>query len=150
MITYTTGDLLQADKSALVNPVNTEGFMGKGIALQFRGMFPANLAAYQEACRQKQLSPGKLLAVKDIHPELGPKLIINFVTKVSWRNPSTYGYILDGLVALRKMIQANEIESIAIPALGCGNGGLQWKKVKPLMEYHLAELPCDISIYPPQ
>ncbi len=99
MIRYLTGDLLQADAEALVNAVNTVGVMGKGIALQFKQAFGHNMNVYAESCKNKELHPGKMLVVKDRNADYGEKLIINFPTKVHWRNPSKLEYIKDGLVA---------------------------------------------------
>lgn len=149
MIQFTTGDILQSGAEALVNTVNTVGVMGKGIALQFKEAFPANFKAYIQACKDNKLKPGELLAVRDTNLIYGNKLIINFPTKVHWRHPSKYEYIEQGLIALRKLIKNENIKSIAIPPLGCGNGGLDWDKVKPMMEKHLESLPSKIFIFEP-
>ena len=93
MIKTEKGDLLNANTTALVNTVNTVGVMGKGIALQFKEAFPNNTKKYIEACKNKELFPGKLLAIWDANLQLGEKLIINFPTKVHWRQPSKYEYI---------------------------------------------------------
>ena len=149
MLHFITGDLLQSKAEALVNTVNTVGVMGKGIALQFKENFPANYKAYVDACRHNALSPGKLLVVEDVSVRYGRKCIINFPTKVHWKAPSTYGYVEDGLKALRTLLQDAGIKSIAIPPLGCGNGGLDWAEVKPMIAYHLGDLDVDIEVYEP-
>lgn len=141
--------MMQSGAEALVNTVNTVGVMGKGIALQFKEAFPNNNKAYIEACKQKKLEPGKLLAVLDENLQLGKKLIINFPTKVHWRYPSKYEYIEKGLIALRELLQKEKIKSIAIPPLGSGNGGLDWNKVKPMIEQALSGLETEILIYEP-
>lgn len=123
--------------------------MGKGIALQFREAFPHNYKKYQDACKKKLLQPGILLAVWDNNLQSGQKLIINFPTKVHWRNPSQYEYIEKGLDALRDLLLEKPIKSIAIPALGSGNGGLDWQRVKPLIETKLTDLDVDIQVYEP-
>lgn len=123
--------------------------MGKGIALQFKEAFPNNNNAYIEACKGKELEPGKLLAVWDENLQLGKKLIINFPTKVHWRHPSKYEYIEKGLVALHELLQNGKVRSVAIPPLGCGNGGLDWTIVKPMIESALADLELDIVVYEP-
>jgi len=148
MITYTTGNLLEADTEALVNTVNTVGVMGKGIALQFAERFKTNLKLYKEACKSGELTVGKLLAVKDsdLH---GERLIINFPTKKDWKHRSSYAYIEDGLNALVALIAERNIKSIALPPLGCGNGGLQWAKVKPMIEEHLGGLDVRVVVYEP-
>ena len=149
MINYQTGDLLQSQAEALVNTVNTVGVMGKGIALQFREAFPHNYKKYLDACKKKELQPGVLLSVWDNNLQSGQKLIINFPTKVHWRNPSKYEYIEKGLDALRDLLLKKPIKSIAIPPLGSGNGGLDWQKVKPLIETKLKDLDVDIQVYEP-
>ena len=149
MINFLTGDLLKADTVALVNTVNTVGVMGKGIALQFKDAFPHNNKVYIRACKNKDLEPGKLLAVWDTNMLYGEKLIINFPTKIHWRNPSKYEYIEKGLQALRELIKKDGIKSIAIPPLGAGNGGLDWEIVKPMIIEALQDLPIDLEIFEP-
>lgn len=149
MIKVFEGDMMQSGAEALVNTVNTVGVMGKGIALQFKEAFPSNNKAYIDACKNKELEIGKLLAIWDENLQLGRKLIINFPTKTHWRYPSKYEYIEKGLIALRALLQKEEIKSIAIPPLGCGNGGLDWNKVKPMIEQALSGLDIEIMIYEP-
>lgn len=149
MIEFTKGDLLASTDDVLVNTVNTVGVMGKGIALQFKDEFPNNFAVYADACRKGELYPGKLLVVKDRSLRYGEKTIVNFPTKVHWRNPSKYEYIEKGLVALREFIIAGKVDSIAIPPLGCGNGGLDWSRVKPMITEALSDLQTTIHIYEP-
>ena len=148
MIRYTTGNLLEANVEALVNAVNTVGVMGKGIALQFREQFPSNFRAYQQACKAGTLHTGDLLIVED-GSLMYRKTIINFPTKAHWRGASRYEYITSGLIALRSAILERDIKSIAIPPLGCGNGGLHWEKVRPMIEEHLKDLDAEIIIYTP-
>jgi O-acetyl-ADP-ribose deacetylase (regulator of RNase III) len=149
MIEYITGDLLKADTEALVNTVNTVGVMGKGIALQFKEEFQQNNKEYKTACKAGRLKPGVLLSVWDNSLHLGRKLIINFPTKVHWRQPSRYEYIEEGLKTLRLLILETGIKSIAVPPLGCGNGGLEWDRVKILMEKYLGDLPAKVLGYTP-
>lgn len=148
MITYTTGNLLEADTEALVNTVNTVGVMGKGIALQFAERFKTNLKLYKEACKSGELVVGRMLAVTDADMQ-GERLIINFPTKKDWKHPSSYAYIEEGLKALVTLIKERHITSIALPPLGCGNGGLQWAKVKPMIEGHLGALDVRVVVYEP-
>lgn len=149
MIQFLKGNLLDSTAAALVNTVNTVGVMGKGIALQFKEAFPVNNTKYIEACKTGILYPGKLLAVRDHNALLGEKLIINFPTKKHWRHPSRYEYIEEGLKALVTLIKEQSIKSIAIPPLGCGNGGLNWTKVKPLIIQYLEPLDVEIYVYEP-
>jgi O-acetyl-ADP-ribose deacetylase (regulator of RNase III)/uncharacterized protein YwgA len=148
MITYHTGNLLEAQTEALVNTVNTVGVMGKGIALQFKEQYPHNNKLYVKACKTGALTIGKLLIVEESTLE-GTKLIVNFPTKKDWKHPSVYAYIESGLEALAAELRKGTIKSIAIPPLGCGNGGLDWSKVKPMMMQYLQNLPVDIHIYEP-
>ncbi len=141
--------MLEADTEALVNTVNTVGVMGKGIALQFKERFPMNFKIYAAACKKGEVQIGKMLVVKEITLN-GEKLIINFPTKTEWFKKSQYSYIEDGLKDLAKVIEENNISSIAIPPLGCGNGGLKWEKVKPMMDKYLGQLSnVAIQIYEP-
>lgn len=150
MINYTKGDLLTSSAGALVNTVNTVGVMGKGIALHFKEMFPYNFSVYAEVCKKGEMVPGKLLVVKDTNLALGDRIIINFPTKVHWRNSSRYEYISAGLKELVRVIQDYKITSIAIPPLGCGNGGLDWTVVKEMIEHSLSPLGgVEITVYEP-
>ena len=150
MIEWKTGDILQADAEAIVNTVNTVGVMGKGIALQFKQAYPEMFAEYQKLCKTGQLQVGQM-HVFDRGIMLNPRYIINFPTKEDWRAPSKISYITDGLEALIKELQARDIQSIAIPPLGCGSGGLDWSEVKPLIEQAIVRLPqIRALIYAPQ
>jgi O-acetyl-ADP-ribose deacetylase (regulator of RNase III) len=148
MIKYTQGNLLDASVDALVNTVNTVGVMGKGIALQFKNRFANNYKIYKEACKNRSFNVGELLVVQE--EDLAyRKIIINFPTKAHWRSDSKYEYIESGLKELRKLILVNHIKSIALPPLGCGNGGLDWEKVQPMIEHHLGDLPAEVLVYTP-
>lgn len=150
MIDYTKGDLLTSGAQALVNTVNTVGVMGKGIALHFKEMFPYNFSVYAAACKKGEVAPGKMLVVKDFSFTLGERIIINFPTKVHWRNPSKYKYIEAGLKDLVRVIVDYGISSIAVPPLGCGNGGLDWAIVREMIEEALAPLSgVEVTVYEP-
>lgn len=146
MFNYAVGDILKSDTQALVNTVNCEGFMGKGIAYQFKLKYPENNVDYIKACKDGTLRIGTLHYFEE-----DGKLIINFPTKDKWRELSKLEYIEKGLVSLNKLIRKLHIESISIPPLGSGNGGLNWSDVQPLIEKHLEDisLDCDIVIYEP-
>jgi len=132
------GNLLTADVDALVNPVNTVGVMGKGLALQFKKAFPENFAAYERACRAGEVETGRMHIVQRLTP---PRLLINFPTKQHWRLPSKLEYVRDGLQDLVEQVRRLEVRSIAIPPLGCGNGGLDWADVRPLIVAAFEALP---------
>jgi O-acetyl-ADP-ribose deacetylase (regulator of RNase III)/uncharacterized protein YwgA len=137
MIQFVTGNLLDAKVDALVNTVNTAGVMGKGLALQFKRAFPANNKAYEAACKRGDVEIGKMF-VFDAGGIVPPRYIINFPTKKHWRSPSKLEYIEQGLSALLDVIRDRQIKSIAIPPLGAGLGGLDWAKVRPMIERALA------------
>lgn len=149
MIHYKTGDLLSSQAEALVNTVNTQGVMGKGIALQFKNTFPQNYKLYVKACKNNEVMTGKLLVTEEETLLYGKKIIINFPTKTSWKLPSEYQYIEDGLIELVRLIKKENIKSIAIPPLGSGNGGLDWNRVKKIMEKYLSNMDCEVFIYEP-
>jgi len=149
MINYTTGNLLESDAEALVNTVNTVGVMGKGIALMFKEAFPENFKAYEAASKLGEVQVGRMFVT---HPNsmYGPKWIINFPTKMHWRNPSKLEWIESGLTDLKTVIRLNNIRSVALPPLGAGNGGLEWSAVRPIIEDALADLSdAEIVVYEP-
>lgn len=149
MIEYITGNILDSEAQALVNTVNTMGVMGKGIALQFKKAYPSNYKAYEKACHNDELTIGQLFVTTDSNTTSGEKIIVNFPTKTSWKKPSEYQYIEKGLDALTALIEEQHIKSIAIPPLGAGNGGLNWEKVKTLIEEKLGKLNTTIYVYEP-
>lgn len=133
-----TGNMLTADVDALVNTVNTQGVMGKGLALQFKKAFPENFAAYERASKAGEVQIGKMHVVERL---ASPRFIINFPTKKHWRQPSKLEYVRDGLRDLVVEVRRLQIGAIAIPPLGCGNGGLDWARVRPLIVAAFDELP---------
>lgn len=149
-INIKTGDLLRNDDvDAIVNTVNCVGVMGKGIALQFRNKWPANYDHYKAACKAGQVRPGRMF-IHDSGGLVKPNYIINFPTKDHWRGASRIEYISDGLFDLVKQVKELNIHSIAIPPLGCGNGGLNWDEVRPLIEKAFAELPdVEVRLFEP-
>lgn len=140
MIIHSRGNLLRADAEALVNSVNCEGFMGKGIALQFKKAFPANFDAYHQACKRGEVRPGQMF-IYETGALVNPRYVINFPTKRTWRSKSRIEDIEKGLEALVAVVRERKIRSIAVPPLGCGLGGLDWRLVRPLIEKAFKELP---------
>lgn len=149
-ITITHGDLLkQTDVDAIVNTVNCVGVMGKGIALQFKKKWPDNFVEYAKYCKLKHLRPGKVHIYK-LEQSKHPLFIINFPTKDHWKEKSRIEYIRYGLNDLIQKIKDLNISSIAIPPLGCGNGGLSWDLVRPLIEEAFRELPeVEVKLFEP-
>lgn len=150
MISEETGNLLDASADALVNTVNTVGVMGKGLALQFKQAYPANFRAYQAACHHGEVRLGRMFVYEPGVPGQ-PRYLVNFPTKGHWRDSSNLGSVRDGLADLRRVILDQAITSIALPPLGCGNGGLDWRDVRPLIAEALGNLPgVRVLVYPPQ
>lgn len=149
MIQYVIGNLLESHADALVNTVNTVGVMGKGIALQFKNEFGNNYKVYRKAFKDGELAIGRLIITEEESLLYGKKQIINLPTKTDWRKPSEYSYIEAGLKELAREIKEKNIKSVAIPPLGAGNGGVDWERVKKLIELNLNGLESDIYIYQP-
>lgn len=145
MIVERSGNLLRDDAQALVNTVNTVGVMGKGLALQFRRAFPDNYEAYLRACADGVVQPGKVF----VTPFGEGRWVLNFPTKRHWRQRSRIEDIRDGLDDLIRILKDLRIESIAVPPLGCGNGGLPWDVVRPLIIEKLAPLDVTVHLYGP-
>ena len=139
MIERKTGDIFQEDVEALVNSVNCVGVMGRGIALQFKNLFPKNFKAYAEACKRDEVRPGRMF-VYELGKTMNPRYIINFPTKRHWRGKSRMEDIEAGLDALAQEIRERNIRSIAIPPLGSNLGGLNWSDVRPRVEAALEDL----------
>ena len=143
MITYVLGNLFESPARVLVNTVNTVGVMGKGIAKDFKRIYPEMFREYQKHCETKRLTVGKLWLYKTSN-----KWILNFPTKTTWRKASEIQYIESGLNTFVREYAKRGITSIAFPPLGCGNGELDWdRQVQPLMENYLRKLPIDIFIH---
>jgi O-acetyl-ADP-ribose deacetylase (regulator of RNase III) len=140
MIERTRGNILEAEAEAIVNTVNCVGVMGRGIAAQFKQAHPDNFRAYAAACERGELVPGRVL-VHDRGWFASPRWIINFPTKRHWKGRSRIEDIDAGLVALVEALRERAIRSVAIPALGCGLGGLDWYDVGPRIEAALLALP---------
>jgi O-acetyl-ADP-ribose deacetylase (regulator of RNase III) len=149
MIQFVQGNLFDSQAEALVNAVNTVGVMGRGVALEFKHRFPENYRAYRLACKREELIVGKMFVTETKLEQ--PRWIINFPTKQHWRNPSKLEFVRDGLEDFVRVIEAHGIKSVALPALGCGTGGLEWKTVRELIEAVLEPLDHVVfEIFEPQ
>jgi O-acetyl-ADP-ribose deacetylase (regulator of RNase III) len=143
MITYVSGNLFDSPAQVLVNTVNIVGVMGKGIAKEFKKIYPEMFAEYQELCEHGKFTTGMLWLYKTKR-----KWILNFPTKKHWRQPSQVEYVEAGLQKFASTYADQGIHSIAFPALGCGNGELDFdSQVRPLMEQYLSVLPIETFIY---
>ncbi len=146
---FTQGNLLDSGADALVNTVNTVGVMGKGIALMFKERFPENFSAYEAACKAGEVKVGAMFVQPGAEFD-GPRWIINFPTKQHWRQPTKLEWIESGLEDLKAIILAKGIRSIALPPLGCGNGGLEWSDVRPRIEAALGGIAgVEVVVYEP-
>ena len=141
-------DLLKQQADAIINTVNCVGIMGKGIALQFKKAFPENYKAYAKACKNNEVKIGKMFVYQSgfLDSNIHSKYIINFPTKEHWRGNSKIEYIEEGLDDLYNVIQNLNIKTLAMPPLGCGNGGLNWSDVKKLIINKLSPIE-DLILY---
>lgn len=141
-IEYKNGDMFSEPVEAIVNTVNCVGVMGKGVALEFKHRWPDNFKAYKRLCDDKKLSTGQMFVFDNNDFLDGGKhrYLINFPTKQHWRSRSKIEYVQDGLIDFVHQIRELGIKSVALPPLGCGNGGLDWAEVRPLIETALDAL----------
>ncbi|MGX1309073.1 O-acetyl-ADP-ribose deacetylase (regulator of RNase III) [Amorphus suaedae] len=142
MLIYRRTSILESNAQTLVNTVNCVGVMGKGLARSFKKREPRMFAAYQRICENKLLEPGKLWLWRE-----SPNWVLNFPTKVHWRNPSRLEWIEAGLKKFASAYEGQGITEISFPRLGCGNGNLEWNDVRPLMEEYLGSLPIKVYIH---
>lgn len=149
MIRFTRGNLLESPAEALINTVNEVGVMGKGIALMFRETFPQSAREYEAACKVRTVHVGTMLVTRD-SDLTGDRWIIHFPTKKHWRQPSKLEWIRAGLKDLVRVVREKNIRSVAVPPLGCGNGGLEWFQVRREIEAELSSLEnVDVIVYEP-
>lgn len=154
-VRFKKGDMFSEPVDAIVNTVNCVGVMGKGVALEFKSRWPDNFKAYKKLCDAKSLMPGQMFVfdTQELFSSDGPRYLVNFPTKQHWRAKSKMSFVEDGLDALAIDILKFGIKSIAIPPLGCGNGGLDWADVKPLIEQKLSRLDdvdVDVVVFEPK
>jgi O-acetyl-ADP-ribose deacetylase (regulator of RNase III) len=146
MISEATGDLFRINAQVRVNTVNCVGVMGAGIALAFRHKYPAMFEDYKAKCRRGDIRPGRI----DVWSASDGTYVVNFPTKVHWREPSRYEYIDEGLTSLREFLVQLKDVTVALPALGCGHGGLDWSRVRPMIESKLGNLRANIVVFAPE
>ncbi len=142
MITYVKGNIFDSPSKIIVNTVNTVGVMGKGVALEYKKRYPKMFERYVELCEASVLDIGNIFLWKE-----SEKWVLLFPTKKHWRNPSRMEYIEAGLRKIAEKWDKLGSNSIAFPRLGCGNGGLEWKEVQPLMEKYLGNIPMEVIVY---
>ena len=142
MLAYHRTSILTSQAQTVVNTVNTVGVMGKGLASAFKAKYPEMFKAYRKLCKDKRFNVGQLWLWKG-----SDQWVLNFPTKKHWRNPSKLSYVEAGLEKFVAQFEERGIREIAIPRLGCGNGGLDWEDVRPLMERYLVPLPITVYIH---
>lgn len=145
MVTVLIDDIFKSNAHTLVNPINCVGVMGKGLALEFKRRFPDMFQDYQRRCFAKEVVPGKPY----LYRRADPPWIINFPTKDHWLSPSKVEYIEHGLDYLAQRYREWGIESLAVPALGCGLGGLSWRSIGPLLYQRLQRFEIPVLLYAP-
>lgn len=143
MIEYVSGDIFNSKADVIVNPVNLKGTMGKGLAKQFKDRYPKMFRLYSNACKNGSFEMGKLMLITEEDHR-----VLLFPTKIDWRKPSKLEYIEAGLKKLTDNYKRLDIESIAFPKLGCGNGGLDWAEVDKLINKSFEKFPMiDVYVY---
>ena len=147
-IKYIKGDIFTAKTQAIVNPVNCVGVMGKGLALKFKQKYPDCFISYQKECSEGRIVLGKVFVFDN--KTKCPRYILCFPTKDHWRDSSILDNIERGMNNLVFSVFLDyNINSIAIPALGCGLGGLLWSEVKPIIHKYMSKFNIKTLIYEP-
>lgn len=144
-ITFVNGDIFDSECQTLVCPVNCVGVMGKGLALEFKKRFPCVYREYKQLCDTNSMYLGQMCIITTLEGA-----VALFPTKHHWKDKSLLGDIEIGLEQLIYASNDLDIESLAVPALGCGLGGLKWEEVKPLMIKYLSQLDIPVEIYEPK
>jgi len=142
---FTTGDMFSTPAEILINTVNCLGVMGAGVALKFKQRYPRMFDEYRRKCASGEIRPGEL----HIWQSLNGERVVNFPTKRDWRDNSRYEDIEAGLLALKRFLAGQGPVRVVIPALGCGNGGLDWSIVSAMISEHLQGLDCQIIVFEP-
>lgn len=145
IITLMYGDLFESKADAIVNPINCVGVMGGGLALEFKNRYPEMFKVYVDLCKAGHLTPGTIYGHR---PPSGP-VVLNFPTKDHWKDPSLIKYIHEGLPELISTMRDMDLKSVAIPALGCGLGGLNWADVEPVIRKAFKDTDLEVHLYPP-
>lgn len=145
-LTFVEGNMFYDDSTIRVNTVNCVGVMGKGVALAFKNRYPLMFLEYRRACKTGSIQPGRM---QICGPDEKGNIIVNFPTKRHWRDDSKYEDIQLGLESLRSYLSGKGPVKVSVPALGCGNGGLNWDIVKEMIEDHLSDLEAEIKVYSP-
>jgi O-acetyl-ADP-ribose deacetylase (regulator of RNase III) len=150
-LAFTRGDILTSDAEAIVIPVNCVGVAGKGLALAAKRKWPDWYSDYRHRCEAGLLRPGSIEVIRlDFWEEVLPRCLISFPTKAHWRNRSNLADVRNGLAALAAKVPLLGVKSLAVPALGCGLGGLKWGAVRPEIKGALGHLSMKVLVYEPE
>ena len=149
MIKFVKGDFFDYNADIRVNTVNCVGVMGAGVALAFKKRYPEMFKDYSRACSKKEVQPG-IPHIWSENSMFNSLTIVNFPTKIHWKDPSEYDYIEKGLVWLKLFLKDKEDSTVTLPALGCGHGGLDWSIVKRMVVEYLGNLSCTILLFEPR
>jgi O-acetyl-ADP-ribose deacetylase (regulator of RNase III) len=145
-VRFVNGDIFESEAQALCNAVNCVCVMGGGLAAAFRQRFPAMYREYQSYCNRQKLFPGGVHVFTE-----GDKTIFNVATKRDWIADSQYEWVASGLKNIAVEARKLGITTVAVPALGCGLGMLDWDRVKKMIEEIAAEHwdGLDVEVYEP-
>ncbi|MCD0466098.1 macro domain-containing protein [Flavobacterium sp. ENC] len=152
MIKFVEGNFFDYKADIRINTVNCVGVMGAGVALQFKTKYPEMFKEYLKSCNENNVQIGRphVWTNNSIFNEEENIIIINFPTKLHWKNPSEYDYVEKGLNWLSNFLLGHEGKTITVPALGCGHGGLDWNIVKKMISKHLSKSKLDILVFAPE
>lgn len=155
LVTVRTGDMFAEPFDALVDPVNCIGVHGKGLAKEFKKRFPGEVASFNRACESEEFEPGMVWTVETF--KTYPNTIAFVTTKAHWRQPSRLEWIESALKKLENFVSQTHfyrprapLDSMAIPALGCGFGGLAWDDVRPLIVASAERMKIRVDIFEPR
>lgn len=141
------GDITLATEDCIISAANTVGVMGKGVAKAIKTRYPWCYHPYKKACANNEIEPGDIFVVKIEGLERDSPIIIHAATKKHWRNKSKIEWVIRCFKNLRDYAEDNQCRSMAVPKLGCGLGGLDWKDVEDEMESIFVGLDCEIVVY---
>lgn len=134
MIVLKRGSLFSSSAEFLTCTVNCVGVMGKGIAKDFKNYYPLAFRKYKMLCDNKKVIPGHPLFFfkSELHPTY-PNMIM-FPTKDHWMNPSKIEWVENGLDRLLELCHDYQVDSVALPYLGAGCGGLDKNIIHALIK----------------
>jgi hypothetical protein len=145
LVEVVRGDIFTTPCQTLTNPVNCQGVMGAGLAYAFRARYPDMYTFYRGLCDQRQLIVGQPVLRDD---NRGNRVLL-FPTKDQWRERSQLSWVLEGIDWIGECAQGWQLQSLAVPALGCGLGGLDWDRVGGQIRERLETVGVPVTLYAP-